>query len=72
MKILRKAELLETKIVEYLYNEYKILLKIYHPFIIQLKGISTTDSKALYMLFEFPKDGALLNLLERNLKYSEE
>ena len=72
MKILKKIEIMESKIVEHLYNEYKILLKIYHPFIIQLKGINTRDPKALYYLFEFIQGGDLLNLLERNLKFPEE
>ena len=72
MKILKKIEILDTKIVEHLYNEYKILCKIYHPFILQLKGINTKDPKALYYLFEFVQGGDLLNLLERNLKFPEE
>lgn len=72
MKILRKVDLLESKIVEHLYNEYKILLKIYHPFIIQLKGINTKDPKNLYMLFEFVQGGDLLNLLDKNIKFPEE
>ena len=72
MKILKKIDILESKIVEHLYNEYKILLKIYHPFIVQLKGINAKDPKALYFLFEFVQGGELLNLLERNLKFSEE
>ena len=72
MKILKKIEIMESKIVEHLYNEYKILLKIYHPFIIQLKGINTKDPKALYYLFEFIQGGDLLNLLERNLKFPAE
>ena len=72
MKILKKIEIIESKMVEHLYNEYKILLKIYHPFIIQLKGINTKDPKALYYLFEFIQGGDLLSLLERNLKFPEE
>jgi serine/threonine protein kinase len=72
MKILKKIEIMEAKTVEHLYNEYKILLKIYHPFIVQLKGINTKDPKALYYLFEFIQGGDLLNLLERNLKFPEE
>jgi serine/threonine protein kinase len=72
MKILKKIEILDPKIVEHLYNEYKILLIIYHPFILQLKGINTKDPKALYFLFEFVQGGDLSSLLERNLKFSEE
>ena len=72
MKILKKIDILESKIVEHLYNEYKILLRIYHPFVIQLKGINTRDPKALYFLFEFAQGGDLLNLLDRNVKFPEE
>ena len=62
MRVLKKVELLESKIIEHLYNEYKIILKIYHPFIIQLKGINTKDPKGLYFLFEFVQGGELLNI----------
>ena len=72
MKILKKIDILEAKIVEHLYNEYKILLRIYHPFIGQLKGINTKDPKALYYLYELIQGGELLTLLERNLKFPEE
>ena len=72
MRVLKKVEILESKIIEHLYNEYKILLKIYHPFIIQLKGINTKDPKGLYFLFEFVQGGELLNILERNIKFPEE
>lgn len=72
MKILRKAELLENKIVERLLNEYKILSRIYHPFIMQLKGIYTKDPKGLYYLFEFNQGGELAHLLEKKFKFPEE
>ena len=39
------------------YNEYKILRKIYHPFIFQLKGINYTDDKYLYFLLEYVQGG---------------
>ena len=57
MKIIKKIDVLESKVVEHLYNEYKILRKIYHPFIIQLKGINYTDDKYLYFLLEFVQGG---------------
>ena len=63
MKILRKVDVLESKTVEHLYNEYKILRKIYHPFIIQLKGINYTDSRYLYLLLEFVQGGDLALLI---------
>ena len=72
LKILRKAEILESKIVERLFNEYKILSRIYHPFIMQLKGIYTKDPKGLYYLFEFNQGGELAHLLEMSIKFPEE
>ncbi len=72
MKILRKVEILESKIAERLLNEYKILSKIYHPFIMQLKGIYTKDPKGLYYLFEFNQGGDLAHLLEKNSGLPEE
>jgi len=71
MKILKKIDLLESKSVEHLSNEYKILRKVYHPFIIQLKGINTMDEKYLYLLFEFVQGGEF-SLFLTNGKISEE
>lgn len=63
MKIVKKIDSLESKSVEHLYSEYKILRKVYHPFIIQLKGINTTDNKFLYFLFEFVQGGSFSLLI---------
>jgi len=71
MKILKKIDLLESKSVEHLSNEYKILRKVYHPFIIQLKGINTMDEKYLYLLFEFVQGGEF-SLFLTDGKISEE
>lgn len=72
MRILKKIDIMDAKTVEHLYNEYKIFVKIYHPFIIQLKGINSTDPKGLYFLFEFVQGGDFSSLLERQLKFPEE
>ena len=71
MKILKKIDLLEQKTVEHLSNEYRILRKVYHPFIIQLKGINTMDDKYLYFLFEFVQGGEF-SLFLTNGHISEE
>ena len=63
MKIVKKIDSLEPKQVNYLYTEYKILRTIYHPFIIQLKGINTTDDKFLYFLFELVPGGQFFMLI---------
>ena len=59
IKVLKKKNLLENKFVERQYNEYIILSKIYHPFIIELKGINFTDPYNLYYLFEFIPGGPI-------------
>ena len=63
MRILKKCDLLQSKIVEHLENEYKILSSIYHPFIQELKGINTQNPYSLYYLFEFVQGGDLFNLI---------
>ena len=63
MKIVKKIDALEPKSVDHLYNEYKILRKVYHPFIIQLKGINKTNNKFLYFLYEFVQGGSFSLLI---------
>jgi len=72
MKILKKIDILESKTVERLNNEYKLLQKIYHPFIDKLRGINTTDPMALYYLYDFDQGGDFVNLLEQNSKFPED
>ena len=64
LKILKKSKLLDNKCVERQYNEYKNLSLIYHPFIIELKGINHTDPYNLYYLYELVPGGALNNYLK--------
>ena len=64
LKILKKSKLLENKFVERQYNEYKNLSLIYHPFIIELKGINHTDPYNLYYLYELVPGGSLKNYLK--------
>ena len=59
LKILKKARILEDKFVERQYNEYKNMAIIYHPFIIELKGINFTDPFNLYYLAELVPGGPL-------------
>ena len=66
MKIVKKIDSLENKQVNNLLTEYTILRRIYHPFIIQLKGINTTDDKFLYFLFEFVQGGQFFNIINSN------
>ena len=64
MKVLKKIDILQSKIVEHLTNEYRILGNIYHPFIIELKGINNTNPLTLNFLFEFIPGGSLNSLLK--------
>ena len=59
LKILKKSKLLENKLVDRQYNEYKNLSLIYHPFIVELRGINYTDPYNLYYLYDFIPGGPL-------------
>jgi len=66
LKVLKKKNLLENKFVERQYNEYANLSCIYHPFIIELRGINFTDPYNLYYLFEFLPGGPLKYYIKLN------
>ena len=51
--VISKAEIMKTKYIDYPLNLYQNLSSIYHPFIIELKGINNTDPYNLFFLFEF-------------------
>ena len=69
MKIFKKIDVLQTKTVERLTNEFNILSYIYHPFIIELKGINNTNPYTLNFLFEFVPGGTLLSLLKSKKRF---
>lgn len=66
MKIMKKADNLESRRVERLTSEFKILANVYHPFIIELKGVNNTNPVTLNFLFEFVPGGSLNSLLKSN------
>ena len=66
LKIIKKSTILDKKIIERHYNEYKNLSLLYHPFIVELKGINTTDPINLYFLLEFVSGGTLKNFIKLN------
>ena len=66
MKVMKKSENLQSKNVERLTNEFKILANIYHPFIVELKGINNTNPVTLNFLFEFVYGGTLNSLIKSN------
>ncbi len=57
LKILKKTEILRLKQVDHIYSEYTILSMIYHPFIIEMKVVNTTDQYNLYFLLEYVPGG---------------
>ena len=50
LKILNKSNLIKNNLVQRQYNEHKNLSNIYHPFILELKGINHTNPYNLYYL----------------------
>ena len=64
MKILKKANLLTSKNIEHVTNEYVNLSIIYHPFIIELRGIYCTNPITLNFLYEYISGGNLNTLLK--------
>ena len=66
IKILRKRDLLQNNIaIEHEMNQYQNLLSIYHPFIVELKGINFTDQYRLYYLFEYVPFMPLKDLIKK-------
>ena len=53
IKIFKKSLIIQSKLADHVENEYHNLLQIYHPFIIELKGINSTNPYNLYFLFEY-------------------
>ena len=64
MKLIKKIDILQSKIVERLTNEFQILTSIYHPFIIELRGINNKNPYTLNFLFEFIPGGTLNSLIK--------
>ena len=72
VKIMKKSLILQGKPAEHVTNEYKNLLQIYHPFIIELKAINTTDPYNLYLFFEYIFGKPLRFYIKINQKLSLE
>jgi protein kinase A len=68
IKILKKSQIIKTKQIPHISNEFNILPNLDHPSIISFLN-STYDEKYLYFLFEFVYGGDLFTLLkvENNL-----
>ena len=72
MKVIKKIDVMQGKMVERLTNEYKVLGYVYHPFIIELKGINNTNPCTLNFLFENIPGGNLSSLLKSKKRFSIE
>ena len=63
IKMLKKSEIIRMKQVDHVYSEYTILSSIYHPFIVELKGVNFTDPSYIYFLLEYISGGEMFTLL---------
>ena len=61
--MLKKSEIIRMKQVDHVYSEYTILSSIYHPFIVELKGVNFTDPSYIYFLLEYISGGEMFTLL---------
>ena len=71
-KILKKANLIQNKKIDNVRNEYSILANIYHPFIIELKGVNNTDPVTFNFLYDYIPGGNLNTLLKAQKRFSLE
>ena len=72
MKIFKKVNILTSKNAEHVTNEYLVLSSVYHPFIIELRGINNTNPVTLNFLYEYIPGGNLNTLLKLQKRLSLE
>ena len=73
IKVLRKIDILQSKIsIEHEINQYQNLSLLYHPFIIELKGINFTDPYNLFNLYEYVPGMSLRHLIKNEKAISLE
>ena len=72
MKILKKADILQKKLVEHVRNEYNILESLCHPFIVEVKGLNHRNPYTINFLMEYIPGGELLTLIKKNKQLSIE
>ena len=71
MKILRKSDLLEHRLMEGTILERNILQKTQHPFIVHLNFAFQTENN-IYLVMEYLPGGDIYQLLKKNIRFSEE
>ena len=70
--MLKKCEILRLKQQDHIHSEYNILKQLNHPFIVEMKGLITTDPKYLYFILEFIQGGELFTILRSQGSFPEE
>lgn len=68
MKILKKQDLIQSKSYDRVTNEFKVMSRISHPFISELKGYNNEDPFTLNFLMEFVPGGELTSLIRSKTK----
>ena len=71
IKMLKKSEILRLKQVDHIHSENTILSKLNHPFIVEYKGLITTDPKFLYFILEYIPGGELFTILRTSGSFPE-
>lgn len=71
MKILRKVDVLENRLMEGTRLERNILQQTNHPFIVHLNCAFQTNTK-IYLVMEYLSGGDLYHLLRKNVRLNEE
>jgi len=69
LKMMKKSEVIRLKQVEHVHYERDILMRIKHPFIVDLYA-TFQDSKRLFMLMEYVNGGELFSYLRREGRVS--
>lgn len=71
MKVLDKKHILDHNEVEHTLAEKNILMKLHHPFLVNMHYSFQTDDK-LYFILDYVNGGELFYHLQRDKKFSEE
>lgn len=65
MKVLKKSQVVRLKQINHTKNEREVLIRISHPFIVNLWGTFQDDAN-LYMIMDFVPGGELFSLLRKS------
>jgi serine/threonine protein kinase len=71
MKVLKKSQVVRLKQINHTKNERDVLIRISHPFIVNLWGTFQDDAN-LYMIMDFVAGGELFSLLRKSKRFSNE